>query len=580
MNINLKAACVLAVVALSGFGATAEAQLQITEIHYNVSGSAEVNWEYIEVYNAGGSAIDLDDGWVGDIGDFYRGPASPSGAFNPNIITDPSGGAQPLTNTVINPGSTAVLFDGFATGFDQSTFRTAWSLDSSVQLIPMQFKFAPFLSNSGEGIGIWGSTADYQADVLNDLDLPFNALVDETGNVGSFTNTLASLTYDDVAPWPTDADGATDGVSISWSGASDYTDGSEWYATSLDTANAVTSTQISGAGEDLNSTDDFGSPGLVFGTPSVGSAPVIITEIMYNPRSTEQGTTAWEWVEIYNNTGSTLDFSDPGTRYFLDDDDGGQEAGAELMTGSIPDGGVAVLYDAVDNNLADMQAAWGAGINFIPVDAWPGFSNSSDSVAIWDNETDYLNNRDPANDSTTDAISVVFYDDSDSDGDPNTLADNWPEDTGAASIYLVGTDTSGIGNDQTIGANWSIGDDPFGFNASQVSGTVIVHEGGDVGTPGHFAAFVIPTILEGDFNDDGTVDAADYTIWRDNLGGDASTLNGNGDGDSDVDIDDYNLWAGNFGASSSSSAASAVPEPAAALLMLCGVAGLVTRRNG
>lgn len=77
--------------------------------------------------------------------------------------------------------------------------------------------------------------------------------------------------------------------------------------------------------------------------------------------------------------------------------------------------------------------------------------------------------------------------------------------------------------------------------------------------------------LEGDFNGDGSVDAADYTVWRDNLGsGDESSLSGNGDGMNGVDAGDYTLWANNFGATSSSSsssaAASAVPEPGTALL--------------
>ena len=51
----------------------------------------------------------------------------------------------------------------------------------------------------------------------------------------------------------------------------------------------------------------------------------------------------------------------------------------------------------------------------------------------------------------------------------------------------------------------------------------------------------------GDFNSDGIVDAGDYTVWRDNLGGDESVLAGNGDGSSTVDFGDYLLWEQSFG---------------------------------
>lgn len=54
--------------------------------------------------------------------------------------------------------------------------------------------------------------------------------------------------------------------------------------------------------------------------------------------------------------------------------------------------------------------------------------------------------------------------------------------------------------------------------------------------------------LHGDFSADGIVDAADYTIWRDNLGdNDESTLNGGGNGTGGVDAGDYALWKTNFG---------------------------------
>lgn len=90
--------------------------------------------------------------------------------------------------------------------------------------------------------------------------------------------------------------------------------------------------------------------------------------------------------------------------------------------------------------------------------------------------------------------------------------------------------------------------------------------------------------LPGDFNGDGLVDAADYTLWRDNLGG-AFDLAGNGDesGASQglVDQQDYLLWRANFGASSAAPGAAPAPEPAAMVLLLAasGLLGAGRRRG-
>ncbi len=89
------------------------------------------------------------------------------------------------------------------------------------------------------------------------------------------------------------------------------------------------------------------------------------------------------------------------------------------------------------------------------------------------------------------------------------------------------------------------------------------------------------TELDGDFNNDGVVNAADYTIWRDNVGGDEESLNGNGDGSGTIDAGDYSLWVTQFGQSNpSSSAAESVPEPTSLtmlLALLCGVS--LTKRS-
>ena len=126
----------------------------------------------------------------------------------------------------------------------------------------------------------------------------------------------------------------------------------------------------------INSTDDVGTPGTPPGGTS--AAGLRITEIMYDPASPEAD---WEWVEIYNNTGALIDFS--ATNYVLDDDDDGHMANANISSGSIAQGATAVLFNAVDNTLAEIQAAWGATVNFIPVTQWTDLANGGDLVAIW-----------------------------------------------------------------------------------------------------------------------------------------------------------------------------------------------------
>jgi fibronectin-binding autotransporter adhesin len=73
----------------------------------------------------------------------------------------------------------------------------------------------------------------------------------------------------------------------------------------------------------------------------------------------------------------------------------------------------------------------------------------------------------------------------------------------------------------------------------------------------------------GDYNRNGVVDAADYTVWRDTFGQSGSLLRADGDGDHDVDADDYAIWKTNFGLAAGSGALSntAVPEPSTLMLL-------------
>jgi hypothetical protein len=52
--------------------------------------------------------------------------------------------------------------------------------------------------------------------------------------------------------------------------------------------------------------------------------------------------------------------------------------------------------------------------------------------------------------------------------------------------------------------------------------------------------------LAGDYNGDGSVNAADYTVWR-NAQGSADDLRADGNGDGVVDRADYDLWKSSVG---------------------------------
>jgi MYXO-CTERM domain-containing protein len=97
-------------------------------------------------------------------------------------------------------------------------------------------------------------------------------------------------------------------------------------------------------------------------------------------------------------------------------------------------------------------------------------------------------------------------------------------------------------------------------------------------------ASCIRTQSLGDFNQDGKVDASDYTIWANNLGKiGAAWMAGDANGDGLVDVADYNIWAANDGSTAPSyvtanTAVSPAPEPATlSLLALAALAFLRQR---
>jgi GH35 family endo-1,4-beta-xylanase len=93
-------------------------------------------------------------------------------------------------------------------------------------------------------------------------------------------------------------------------------------------------------------------------------------------------------------------------------------------------------------------------------------------------------------------------------------------------------------------------------------------------------------IAPGDYNGDGTVDAADYVVWRKTLGS-TTILAADGNGNQQIDEGDMEVWRTHFGATYGAGAGAAhqgfshVPEPAGWISLSIAViaAGVVVRRR-
>jgi hypothetical protein len=166
------------------------------------------------------------------------------------------------------------------------------------------------------------------------------------------------------------------------------------------------------------------------------------------------------------------------------------------------------------------------------------------------------------------------------------VIDDDPLDTGfPEGGWAIGGDIFNVGHVEEVRAVMFIGDyaSTAGLNGSIWVDNLLMEVFADAAT---MNATAIPNPmpiegLPGDYNQNNVVDAADYTVWRDNLGGVNALPN---DDTMGVDQDDYDRWKANFGmtapgAGGGSVGTSAVPEPTSVVLALATLlGGLVLHR--
>jgi hypothetical protein len=112
----------------------------------------------------------------------------------------------------------------------------------------------------------------------------------------------------------------------------------------------------------------------------------------------------------------------------------------------------------------------------------------------------------------------------------------------------------------------------FGFSADvSLVGSI------DIDFLSYAFGVIAPTAagLDGDYNDDGQVDAADYVMFR-KLFGTTSTLPNDPDVGTTIDQDQYDTWRENYGENVMGSGGGPVPEPASWALALSAAFALAT----
>ncbi|MEO0531698.1 MAG: DUF4465 domain-containing protein [Planctomycetota bacterium] len=145
----------------------------------------------------------------------------------------------------------------------------------------------------------------------------------------------------------------------------------------------------------------------------------------------------------------------------------------------------------------------------------------------------------------------------------------------AVEFYLADYRSGDPADDYIIDAwtNWDLaalsGASQLHFNLSSTDAGIF-----GLNTPAYFAIDDIRLEVEalpGDYNADGVVNAADYTVWRDTLDNEVDRRGAGADGDLSGSIDepDYLVWRDQYGATSiAMSGVSVVPEPTTATVVV------------
>ena len=124
---------------------------------------------------------------------------------------------------------------------------------------------------------------------------------------------------------------------------------------------------------------------------------------------------------------------------------------------------------------------------------------------------------------------------------------------------------------QAIGTYGRIGNPNSSFDTPLITGDGVL-----------VVAAVGPALpgVDGDYNNNGVVDAADYALWRNNVG--TTNVLPNDPTGGTIGATQYNTWKANFGKTlgSGSGLVGAVPEPGTAgLLLVAALCGMKTRRR-
>jgi hypothetical protein len=219
---------------------------------------------------------------------------------------------------------------------------------------------------------------------------------------------------------------------------------------------------------------DANGNGIIDECESAGE--VIITEIMYNPWTSPE----LEYVELYNTTNKAIDISG-WTLFDLE----GDPPSAPFPAGTILGAGeIIVVFDAEEffdaatetfddaTALAQWQSVWGSDFTAIPLPVWgarANFGTLTDEILALVNAEGVI-------------IDVANYSGSNSNGEAEN---GWPVSDGHGSIYLLGTQLTGVANNN--GQNWrmSIPGLDGARQSNLVSDTPVVSRTGeDFGSPG------------------------------------------------------------------------------------------------